>query len=211
MVGMKSSATVQQMQPFASSTMFSSGQLASAQDFRISPSTPSLPNSLTSTASFLPPALVIRCRISVVLPEPRKPVMTVTGIFASELTLQPPTGIRGESAPATACGRFRAGRGGIGSRARDNIPGIVLRHPAIDIGPAAWCAERHRAAIVAGGETLDRHHVHALGRADLGDGPMQELARRGLPFGNGLSCLAGDADMKRDGHRPSNQHGGGKM
>src|ERR1700754_967779 len=90
MVGMKSSATVQQMQPFASSTMFSSGQLASAQDFRISPSTPSLPNSLTSTASFLPPLLVIRCRISVVLPEPRKPVITVTGIFASELTRRPP-------------------------------------------------------------------------------------------------------------------------
>src|SRR5262245_62158187 len=32
---------------------------------------------------------------------------------------------------------------------------------------------------------------------------MQELARRGLPFGDGLSGLAGDADMKRDGHRNS--------
>src|SRR3954468_16706052 len=84
MVGMKSSATVQQMQPLASSMMFSSGQFASAQDFRISPSTPSLPNSLTSTASFLPLALASRCWISVVLPEPRKPVTTVTGTFASD-------------------------------------------------------------------------------------------------------------------------------
>src|SRR6202000_797227 len=99
--------TVQQMQPLASSTMFSSGQLASAQDFKISPSTPSLPNSLTSTASFRPLALVMRCRISVVLPEPRKPVMTVTGILASEFTRRPPAWTTGECAPATACGTLR--------------------------------------------------------------------------------------------------------
>ena len=32
---------------------------------------------------------------------------------------------------------------------------------------------------------------------------MQQLAGRRLPFQNGLSRLAGDADVKRDGHRPS--------
>src|SRR6516164_9034520 len=110
MVGMKSSATVQQMQPLASSTIFSSGQLASAQDFRISPSTPSLPNSLTSTASFLPLALAIRCRISVVLPDPRKPVTTVTGTLASVFIRQPPTRlIKVECVQAIACERFPDG------------------------------------------------------------------------------------------------------
>ena len=82
MVGMKSSATVQQMQPFASSMIFSAGQFGMAQDFRISPSTPTSPNSLTTTARRLPPGFCIRWLMSVVLPEPRKPVTTVTGILA---------------------------------------------------------------------------------------------------------------------------------
>ena len=47
----------------------------------MSPSTPTDPNSLTSTASRLPCGFCIRWRISVVFPDPRKPVMTVTGIF----------------------------------------------------------------------------------------------------------------------------------
>src|ERR1700746_2469620 len=110
MAGMKSSATVQQMQPLASSTMFSTGQLASAHDLRISPSTPSLPNSLTSTASFLPLALLIRCRINVVLPDPRKPVTTVTGTLASVFIRQPPKRlIWGESVQAIACEKFPDG------------------------------------------------------------------------------------------------------
>ena len=82
-VGMKSSATVQQMQPLASSTTFSAGQSGIAQPFRMSPSTPSVPNSLTTTASRRPLALRIRWLISVVLPAPRKPVTMVTGILAS--------------------------------------------------------------------------------------------------------------------------------
>ena len=53
-VGIKSSATVQQMQPFASSIMFSAGQSGIAQLFNISPSTPTSPNSLTITANLLP-------------------------------------------------------------------------------------------------------------------------------------------------------------
>jgi hypothetical protein len=79
---MKSSATVQQMQPLASSTMLSAGQSGMAQDFRISPSTPSVPNSLTTTASRRPPAWRMRWLISVVFPAPRKPVTMVTGTFA---------------------------------------------------------------------------------------------------------------------------------
>ena len=42
----KSSATVQQMQPLASSMILSSGQASTPQPFRISPSTPTSPNSL---------------------------------------------------------------------------------------------------------------------------------------------------------------------
>ena len=75
MVGMKSSATVQQMQPLASS-MFSAGQLS--RDFRMSPSTPAVPNHSP------PAALALRVLHQVTdqsLPAPRKPVMTVTGIL----------------------------------------------------------------------------------------------------------------------------------
>src|SRR5579872_2980827 len=212
MVGMKSSATVQQMQPFASSTIFSSGQLASAQDFRISPSTPSLPNSLTSTASFLPLALAIKCRISVVLPEPRKPVMTVTGILASEVTLRPPIKTRsGEGAPATAFERFQAASARARChrmprhrrRRRPQRRARFFRQPSVHIGPAARRAERDRATLIAGGKTFDRDHIDAWWRADPNDGLMQQRTRRGLTFRNRLAGPAGDADVKRDGHRPS--------
>ena len=80
-VGMKSSATVQQIQPLASSTIFSSGQLGIAQLFRISPSTPTSPNSFTITANRLSVLDCISWLIRVVFPEPRKPVITVTGSF----------------------------------------------------------------------------------------------------------------------------------
>ena len=46
---------------------------------------PTVPNSLTSTASRRPPGLASKWRISVVFPAPRKPVMTVTGIFSSDM------------------------------------------------------------------------------------------------------------------------------
>ena len=55
--GTKSSATVQQRQPLASSTMFSSGHAASPQPLRISPSMPTSPNSFTITANRRPCAL----------------------------------------------------------------------------------------------------------------------------------------------------------
>ena len=77
--GTKSSATVQQMQPFASSTISSSVQFSTPQLRRISPSMPTSPNSLTMIARRLSPAPSSRLRISVVLPAPRKPVTTVQG------------------------------------------------------------------------------------------------------------------------------------
>ena len=82
MVGTKSSATVQQMQPLDSSTISSSPQVSSPQPLRMSPSTPRSPNSLIMSAMRRPPALSSRWRISVVLPAPRKPVTMVAGILA---------------------------------------------------------------------------------------------------------------------------------
>ena len=79
MVGRKSSATVQQMQPLASSMMSSSGQASSPQPFTSDPSTPTSPNSLMMRASRRPPVFSMRWRISVVFPAPRNPVMTVAG------------------------------------------------------------------------------------------------------------------------------------
>ena len=86
--GTKSSATVQQMQPLASSTMLSSVQLSMPQLFRISPSMPTSPNSLTITARRRPSAFSSTWRTSVVLPAPRKPVTIVQGTLANEVMIQ---------------------------------------------------------------------------------------------------------------------------
>ena len=77
------------MQPLASSIMFSAGQSGIAQFFNISPSTPTSPNSFTITASLLPFGLRINWVMSVVLPEPKKPVITVTGTFSISLITIP--------------------------------------------------------------------------------------------------------------------------
>src|SRR5262245_49532916 len=77
------------MQPFASSTTFSSGQASTPQPLRISPSMPTSPNSLTMIASRLPPAFSRMLRISVVLPAPRKPVTTVQGMRDSDAVMMP--------------------------------------------------------------------------------------------------------------------------
>ena len=79
MVGTKSSATVQQMQPLASSTTSPSAQPSMPQDFKTSASTPRSPNSLMMSARRRPFAVFSRCRIMLVLPAPRKPVITVAG------------------------------------------------------------------------------------------------------------------------------------
>ena len=81
MVGRKSSATVQQMQPLASSTMSPSPQPSRPRPQSSSRSTPASPNSLTMKAKRRPPACAIRWRTNVVLPAPRKPVTTVAGIL----------------------------------------------------------------------------------------------------------------------------------
>src|SRR3954470_18980262 len=81
MVGRKSSATVQQMQPLASSTMFSSGQSSMPQPLTSSPSTPSSPNSLMISAMRRPRALRSRFWIRLVFPAPRKPVTMVAGVL----------------------------------------------------------------------------------------------------------------------------------
>ena len=83
MVGMKSSATVQQMHPLASSRMSSSSQPSMPHPFRISPSMPMSPNSLMMSAMRRPFAFSSRCRMMLVLPAPRNPVITVAGIFCA--------------------------------------------------------------------------------------------------------------------------------
>src|SRR5262249_18694217 len=116
MVGMKSSATVQQMQPLASSTIFSSGQLASAQDFRISPSTPSLPNSLTSTAFLSSVVCFRRGRTWVFFRETKRRGRTVPGFFGRDLRGRPPAAnLGGEGGQGSAGKNFPAG--GAGARA----------------------------------------------------------------------------------------------
>src|SRR3954452_18975741 len=94
MVGMKSSPTVQQMQPLVSSMMSPGAQAFAAQSPTSPPSNPASPNSLTITAMRRPSACVSRERNSVVLPAPRNPVRTVTGTrdiaeFSSGRALQP--------------------------------------------------------------------------------------------------------------------------
>ena len=80
MLGKKSSATVQQIQPFASSMISSTSHPSAAQSPNMAASMPMSPNSLTISAIRLPAALLIICRISVVLPDPKNPVITVAGI-----------------------------------------------------------------------------------------------------------------------------------
>ena len=75
---MRSPRTVQQMQPLFISNTSSSASSTSAS------STPTSPNSFSITA-IRRPCRSVRMRLSkVVLPEPRKPVRTVTGTRSSE-------------------------------------------------------------------------------------------------------------------------------
>src|SRR5688572_11306171 len=94
MVGMKSSATVQHIQPLVSSTMSPGAQAFAAHSSTSPPSNPASPNSLTITAMRRPSACVSSERSNVVLPAPRNPVSTVTGtrdisIFSSRRAFQP--------------------------------------------------------------------------------------------------------------------------
>mmetsp|Transcript_83195 Transcript_83195/g.233085 ORF Transcript_83195/g.233085 Transcript_83195/m.233085 type:complete len:313 (+) Transcript_83195:457-1395(+) len=81
---MRSPRTVQQMQPLFISTMFSSVVMGPAS-MRAS-SMPTSPNSFSMTAMRLP-WFSFRIRFSrVVLPLPKKPVITVTGIFSADFS-----------------------------------------------------------------------------------------------------------------------------
>ena len=82
--GKKSSATVQQMQPLASSMIVSAAQAGSPQPFSMSASMPMSPNSLMMRARRRPLAFCRRWRIRVVLPAPRKPVTIVAGIRGAD-------------------------------------------------------------------------------------------------------------------------------
>src|SRR5579863_8046902 len=157
--GARSSATVQQMQPLASSTIASSGQAASAQPLTRSPSTPTSPNSLMISASRRPPALARRWRISVVLPAPRKPVTMVTGVLASIgepiFSSQRSFGERerrsarhdafAKSERPLAPGNDALGRGRVAAGGRDDLLEMrfALEVPD-DIGPFAFARERGR-------------------------------------------------------------------
>ncbi len=79
--GTKSSATVQQRHPFASSTICGAAQSSSPQLRRMSPSTPTSPNSLMTSARRRSCVASTRCRMSVVFPAPKKPVTMVAGIL----------------------------------------------------------------------------------------------------------------------------------
>src|SRR5258708_7747373 len=81
MAGKKSSATVQQMQPLASSLIASASQASRPQPSISERSMPRSPNSLMMKPRRLPLACSISRRIRLVLPAPRKPVITVAGIL----------------------------------------------------------------------------------------------------------------------------------
>src|SRR5207248_7786578 len=133
---------VQQMQPLASSTMFSTGQLSSAHDLRMSPSTPTKPNSLTRMANRLPLGFCMRWRIKVVLPAPRNPVITVTGIFARSAMSNVQRRNAGKALFTENQGPFTPGHDAVGCArisggAGKNVGRVAFRKAAIDVGPAA--------------------------------------------------------------------------
>src|SRR5262249_52996435 len=102
---------------------------------------------------------------------------------------------------ARAPGHDAVGRRRVGRSTGDDVGRVCLRHAAIDIAPAAGRAQRNRAALIAGRETLDRHDGHAVGRTDVEDRGMEFGAGRGLALSQSLAGAAGDADMKCNGHR----------
>src|SRR5579863_8188922 len=217
--GARSSATVQQMQPLASSTIASSGQAASAQPLTRSPSTPTSPNSLMISASRRPPAFARRWRISVVLPAPRKPVTMVTGVLASIgepiFSSQRSVGERerrnarhhafAKGERALAPGNDALGRGSIAAGGHDDI--VEMRFaPEVsdDIGPLASARERDRARALAHGQAFNGFEGDiGLGAETLAE--RLEQARTHRP----LVRLAGDAHKQGRGrtaaggvHRP---------
>src|SRR6185437_4500482 len=211
MVGTKSSATVQHRQPLVSSTMASSGQFSSAQPFRMSPSMPRSPNSLTRMASRRPCGFCMRWRTRVVLPAPRKPVMMVTGIFSTDIGLLPDRRDEWRDARDHALAEDRRpfpprnqpiGGRGITRGAGQEVVDRGFAEVAIDVAPAAGPGQRSAAATAAVREALDLDNAKGRGAVltvlGFGERVMQPpaVADHGIVF---LAGTAGDADMQRHG------------
>src|SRR5882757_9576156 len=181
MVGTKSSATVQQMQPLVSSTMSPGAQAFAAHSSTSPPSNPASPNSLTITAMRRPSACVSSERNSVVLPAPKNPVSTVTGtrdisIFSSRRALQP------ERKPG--CDEHNIGNGG----------GDDLVQAALCVAKAA--AERrlwHQA------ETDFVGHEH--------DWVFRDAEKSGEPAGFRFRIAACEHQVRQPKRQAIDQHG----
>src|ERR1700756_359884 len=86
MIGRKSSFMVQQIQPLGRSWISTPHSSPAVRNN--TPSTETSPNSLTNTASRRLGFFFNKPLISVVLPEPKKPVTIVTGIFINQGTVR---------------------------------------------------------------------------------------------------------------------------
>ena len=189
--------------------MFSSGQAASPQPLRISPSMPTSPNSLTMTASRRP------LRIGQHVADQRglagaeeagddgagharergrhhaSPVKSNGGMRAIEPALQ---GFR-PAAPRHQCRRALREQ----LRAFDQAPAPAGGIEAAEhIGPGAVAAHRRAQAPVAVGEAADRPHRDAGPRGGLCGRLRQHLARNRHQIER-PPAPAGDADIDRDG------------
>ena len=179
MAGRKSSATVQQMQPLASSITSASRQPSMPQPSRIARSTPRSPNSLISSASRRPPLFSSRCRIRLVLPAPRKPVTTVAGIFAVII------GEPREGRP----GRGQGGHGGAGPvRGTAKQVDETLGRRPLRQGYQQQCGCR-RSRIDAVLQADEPGHEHALGIAAARGCTCRKAPIR--PSGSGSNGSAG--------------------
>ena len=180
MAGRNSSATVQQRQPLASSTMSASSQAGMPQPRRRAVSMPTEPNSLMMRARRRPPAFSTRWRSRVVLPAPRKPVMTVAGMRAvmprSPAQRQAAQGLAGGPGP---CGRGRPGawRGGrcrCGGRHRGwrRRAGLALGRGRGGRAGSSTC----RAAVIAAAQPWSQEDRHVTGRNSMASGAAASRA-----------------------------------
>src|SRR5271166_1525163 len=210
--GAKSSATVQQMQPLASSMIASRGQASSAQPLSRSPSIPTSPNSLTMSASRRPPAWRRMWRMRVVLPAPRKPVTMVTGVLASiRPSLSGESGERWRARHDALAERKRAlapgddpvrGLGVAARRGYDVFNVRLAAEVADDVGPFAGRGERDGAGPLADGEAFNGLERDRFS----GHGGAERLIERRAHLS--LVGLAGHADEKGGGPADFDAHGG---
>src|SRR5579859_4833234 len=205
MVGRKSSATVQQMQPLASSTMSSARQVSSAQPFSKSPSKPSSPNSLTFMVRRLPVRFAIIWRIWVLLSAPRNPVTMVAGILLAKMG-----SLRrrdtGEDAAAEQGGALAARQGTVravdilGGELQRGGGGFPHRHlVAEQIAGLALGGDGDRAGAVAAAQAFDRLQRDLMAPRPVVIGRLDHL-EQGQPVaraaGHPIGAPACHADMQ---------------